>query len=65
MKDAHYLYASVLYFSGITFTPFGDVALVFLAARLKTTHIFTIDRTDFNTYRTRAGKPFNRLWVNN
>lgn len=42
---------------------FTDVALVFLAARLKTTHIFTIDRADFDTYRTRSGKPFNRLWV--
>jgi predicted nucleic acid-binding protein len=42
---------------------FADVAMVFLAARLKTTHIFTIDRADFDTYRTRSGKPFNRLWV--
>jgi uncharacterized protein len=42
---------------------FTDVALVFLAARLKTTHIFTIDRADFDTYRTRSGKRFNRLWV--
>ncbi|MFZ4504310.1 MAG: type II toxin-antitoxin system VapC family toxin [Methylovulum sp.] len=44
---------------------FADVALVFLAARLKTTHIFTIDKADFETYRTRSGKPFNRLWVKN
>ena len=42
---------------------FADVALVFLAARLKTTHIFTVDKADFDTYRTRSGKPFNRLWV--
>lgn len=44
---------------------FADVALVFLAARLKTTHIFTVDKADFDTYRTRSGKPFNRLWVEN
>jgi predicted nucleic acid-binding protein len=44
---------------------FADVALVFLAARLKTTHIFTMDRADFDTYRTRSGKAFNRLWVKN
>lgn len=43
---------------------FADVALVFLAARLKTTHIFTVDKADFDTYRTRTGKVFNRLWVN-
>ncbi|MDO8417563.1 MAG: hypothetical protein Q7S87_15275 [Agitococcus sp.] len=41
----------------------ADVALVFLASRLKTTHIFTVDRADFTVYRTRAGKPFTRLWV--
>ena len=43
---------------------FADVALVFLAARLKTTHIFTVDKADFSMYRTRTGKPFNCLWVN-
>lgn len=42
---------------------FADVALIFLAARLKTTQIFTVDKSDFDTYRTRAGKPFNRLWI--
>jgi predicted nucleic acid-binding protein len=44
---------------------FADVAIVFLAARLKTTHIFTVDKADFDTYRTRSGKAFNRLWINN
>ncbi len=41
----------------------ADVALVFLASRLKTTHIFTVDRADFTAYRTRTGRPFTRLWV--
>jgi predicted nucleic acid-binding protein len=43
---------------------FADVALVFLAARLKTNYIFTVDKADFDTYRTRSGKSFNRLWIN-
>lgn len=34
------------------------------ARNMKTTHIFTVDKADFDTYRTRTGKPFNRLWVN-
>ena len=41
----------------------ADVSLVFLAGRLKTTRIFTVDRADFTTYRTRNGKPFAKLWV--
>ncbi len=41
----------------------ADVSLVFLASRLRTVHIFTVDRADFTTYRTRSGKPFARLWV--
>ncbi len=41
----------------------ADVALVFLASRLKSSHIFTVDRTDFDVYRTKAGKPFTRLWL--
>lgn len=40
-----------------------DVALVFLADRLKTAHIFTVDRNDFATYRTLQGKPFKVLWL--
>ena len=37
--------------------------LEFLASRLKSSHIFTVDRTDFDVYRTKAGKPFTRLWL--
>ncbi len=40
-----------------------DVCLVFLAYKLKTTYIFTVDKADFDTYKTLSGKPFNRLWV--
>ena len=40
-----------------------DVAVVFLAERLKTAHIFTVDRNDFAAYRTRQGKPFKVLWL--
>lgn len=40
-----------------------DVSLVFLAGRLRSVNIFTVDRADFATYRTRGGKPFSRLWV--
>ena len=40
-----------------------DVALVFLADRLKTEHIFTVDRNDFSAYRTKQGKPFKVLWL--
>jgi uncharacterized protein len=41
----------------------ADVSLVFLASRLKTSHIFTVDRADFDVYRTKTGKPFTRLWI--
>ena len=41
----------------------ADVALVFLANHLKSSHIFTVDRADFAVYRTKTGKPFTRLWV--
>ncbi|HRH92469.1 MAG TPA: PIN domain-containing protein [Agitococcus sp.] len=41
----------------------ADVALVFLANRLKSSYIFTVDRADFTVYRTKTGKPFTRLWV--
>lgn len=40
-----------------------DVALVFLAEKLKTVHIFTVDENDFSAYRTRAGQPFKILWL--
>jgi len=40
-----------------------DVSLVFLAHKLKTAYIFTVDKADFDTYRTLSGKPFMRLWV--
>jgi len=41
----------------------ADVSLVFLANRLKSSYIFTVDRSDFDVYRTKTGKPFTRLWV--
>ena len=41
----------------------ADVSLVFLASRLRSLNIFTVDRADFATYRTRNGKSFSRLWV--
>ena len=41
----------------------ADVSLVFLASRLKSSHIFTVDRADFDVYRTKTGKPFTRLWI--
>jgi predicted nucleic acid-binding protein len=40
-----------------------DVALVFLAERLKTAHIFTVDENDFSAYRTREGQPFKIIWL--
>jgi len=40
-----------------------DVALVFLAERLKTAHIFTVDENDFSAYRTRTGQPFKIIWL--
>lgn len=40
-----------------------DVALVFLAERLKTAHIFTVDENDFSTYRTRTGQSFKIIWL--
>jgi predicted nucleic acid-binding protein len=40
-----------------------DVALVFLAERLKTAHIFTVDENDFSAYRTRTGQPFKIVWL--
>lgn len=43
----------------------ADVSLVFLAEYLKTTWIFTVDRGDFDSYRTVTGKHFKRLWLEN
>lgn len=35
----------------------ADVALVFLAEKLKAAAVLTVDVNDFQTYRTRKGKP--------
>ena len=41
----------------------ADVALVFLADRLGVHNILTVDRKDFDRYRTPLGKKLKRLWV--
>ncbi|MCB1673591.1 MAG: hypothetical protein KDI00_02860 [Pseudomonadales bacterium] len=40
-----------------------DVAIVFLAEKLKTVHIFTVDENDFRAYRTRNNQPFKIIWL--
>ena len=40
-----------------------DVAIVFLAEKLKTVHIFTVDENDFSAYRTRTGQIFKIIWL--
>lgn len=40
-----------------------DVAIVFLAEKLKTVHIFTVDENDFSTYRTRNNQEFKIIWL--
>jgi predicted nucleic acid-binding protein len=41
----------------------ADVALVFAADRVHIYNILTIDRKDFDRYRSPAGKRLKRLWV--
>jgi predicted nucleic acid-binding protein len=41
----------------------ADVALVFAADRISCWNILTIDRRDFDRYRSPKGKKFKRLWV--
>jgi predicted nucleic acid-binding protein len=41
----------------------ADVALVFAADRISCWNILTVDRRDFDRYRTPQGKKFKRLWV--
>jgi predicted nucleic acid-binding protein len=42
----------------------ADVALVFIADRIGIKHILTVDRRDFDRYRTPRGKKkLKRLWV--
>ncbi|MDO4231331.1 MAG: hypothetical protein Q4D19_04290 [Lautropia sp.] len=41
----------------------ADVALVFAADRLGIHSILTVDRRDFDRYRTPRGKRMKRLWV--
>jgi predicted nucleic acid-binding protein len=41
----------------------ADVALVFAADRIGCWNILTVDRRDFDRYRTPQGKRFKRLWV--
>jgi predicted nucleic acid-binding protein len=43
----------------------ADVALVFAADRIGCWNILTVDRRDFDRYRTPLGKRFKRLWVKN
>lgn len=40
---------------------FADATLVLLAEKTGITEVFTIDRRDFETYRTRSGKRFRLL----
>jgi predicted nucleic acid-binding protein len=42
----------------------ADVALVFVADRLGVYNILTVDRRDFDRYRSPRGRKFKRLWVN-
>lgn len=37
---------------------FADASLVALAERLSLTKVFTVDRSDFSTYRMAGKKPF-------
>jgi predicted nucleic acid-binding protein len=41
----------------------ADVALVFAADRIGCWNILTVDRRDFDRYRTPRGKKFKRLWI--
>ena len=41
----------------------ADIALVFAADRLGTYDILTVDRRDFDRFRSPRGKRFRRLWV--
>ncbi len=42
---------------------FADVALVFAADRLKAYNVLTVDRRDFDRYRTPKGKRLLRSWL--
>lgn len=41
----------------------ADVALVFAADRIGVHCVLTVDRRDFDRYRTPAGHSFHRLWL--
>lgn len=41
----------------------ADVALVFVADRLGVHDILTVDRHDFDRYRSPHGRRFKRLWI--
>jgi predicted nucleic acid-binding protein len=41
----------------------ADVALVFAADRERIHNILTVDRKDFDRYRSPAGKRLKRLWI--
>lgn len=41
----------------------ADVALVFVADRIGVHNILTVDRKDFDRYRSPQGKKLKRLWV--
>lgn len=44
-------------------TDLADIALVFASDRLKAYNVLTVDRRDFDRYRTPAGKRLVRIWV--
>ena len=41
----------------------ADVALIFVADRMGVYNILTVDRRDFDRYRSPRGRRFKRLWV--
>lgn len=41
----------------------ADVALVFAADRTSIYNVLTVDRKDFDRYRSPKGKPLKRLWL--
>jgi uncharacterized protein len=40
-----------------------DACLIWLAGRVNTSHVLTVDRKDFAIYRTPDGKAFERVWI--
>lgn len=40
-----------------------DACLIWLAGRVNTSQVLTVDRKDFAIYRTPDGKAFERIWI--